>query len=332
MSNAITNSVHVSMSPHDRARATTASVMRDVCIALIPACAMGAYTFGWYALAIIAVSVLACVLSELVYQKLMKQTVTIKDLSAVVTGLILAVNLPATVPLWIPVIGGVFAIIVVKQLFGGIGHNIMNPALAARCFLLISFAGIMTTFPETVANLFTPETVSSATPMASLKAGISTNAFDMIFNTHNGCIGESSPIAIIIGAVYLIARRVIGVRIPVIYVASTIGFVCLINLISGNANLLTLDYAVTHLCGGGLLLGAVFMATDYTTSPITPLGKIVYALLLGLLTAIFRVVGSATEGVSYAIIICNMLVPLIEKLTVPRPFGLGRHEKAAKKQ
>jgi RnfABCDGE-type electron transport complex D subunit len=321
-STSMTAAIHVSVSPHIRAGETTATIMRDVVIALIPACAMGIYSFGLRALWLILTCVLACVATEFVYQKLMKLPVTVSDLSAVVTGMILAVNMPAGIPLWMPALGSVFAILVVKQLFGGLGQNIMNPALAARCFLLISFASAMTSFPETVRTLFEGSTLSGATPLAAVKAGESVHWFQMIFNTHSGCMGESSVIAILVGAVYLLARRVITLRIPGLYILSTVGFICLIHLIMGTAETLTLNYLVAQVCGGGLLLGAFFMATDYVTCPITPMGQVIYAVLLGLLTALFRIVGTSSEGVSYAIIIGNLFVPLIERMTVPRPFGV----------
>lgn len=332
-----TRSVHVSASPHIRHEATTRSIMTDVAIALLPACLMGIYTFGYHALLVLLLTVASCLLTELIYQKLMKLPVTISDMSAVVTGMIITVNMPATIPLWMPALGGVFAILVVKQLFGGLGHNIINPALAARCFLLISFAAAMTTFPDTFRTLFdgaavdamsgatsAVDAVSGSTPLAQMKSGGEVNIFNMIFNTHNGCIGEAYPPAILLGGIYLLVRRVIHIRIPGLYILSTVGFICLIQLISGNAETLTAGYLVGQVCGGGLLLGAFFMATDYVTSPITPWGQVIFALLLGLLTAIFRVLGSSAEGVSYAIVICNLLVPLIEKITVPRPFGVSR--------
>lgn len=325
--------INVSVSPHIRTKDTTSSIMRDVCIALLFPLAAGVYTFGLRALAIILISVASCFLSEFLFQKIMKQPTTVNDLSAVVTGLILAVNLPSTVPFWIPVLGGAFAIIIVKQLFGGIGQNFMNPALAARCFLLISFASIMTDFPSKVNYLFgTPDTitdaVSSATPMGLVKEGTVTGWFDMLVNTHSGSIGEASAIAVLIGAAYMIIRKVIDVKIPLIYIASTIGIIAFIQLVSGNGDMLTADYLVLQLCGGGLLVGAFFMATDYVTSPITPKGKIIFALILGLMTALIRTVSPSSEGVSYSIIIGNMLTPLIEKYTVPKAFGVkGGKEK-----
>lgn len=325
--------INVSVSPHIRTKDTTSSIMRDVCIALLFPLAAGVYTFGWRALAIILISVASCVLSEFLFQKIMKQPITVSDLSAVVTGLILAVNLPSTVPFWIPILGGAFAIIIVKQLFGGIGQNFMNPALAARCFLLISFASIMTDFPSKVNYLFgTPDTitdaVSSATPMGLVKVGTVTGWFDMLVNTHSGSIGEASAIAVLIGAAYMVVRKVIDIKIPLIYIVSTIGIIAFIQLVSGNGDILTVNYLVLQLCGGGLLVGAFFMATDYVTSPITPKGKIIFALILGLMTALIRTVSPSSEGVSYSIIIGNMLTPLIEKYTVPKAFGVKGGKKA----
>ncbi len=323
----MTYTPNISVSPHARAKHTTASIMRDVLIALAFPSAMGVFAFGLRALLVILVTVATCVFTEFIYERLMKLPLTVGDLSAAVTGVILALNMPASIPLWMPMLGGVFAILIVKMLFGGIGQNFMNPALAARCFLLISFAGAMTAFPETVRVLFDNPAAAGATPMALLKEGIPSDWFHMLFNTHSGSIGEAFPLASIAGLLYLLVRRVIHIRIPALYVLSTLGFVAIIQLVSGNADALTLDYLVTHTCGGGLLLGAVFMATDYTTSPVTPWGQVIYALLLGLLTAVFRTVGSATEGVSYAIIIGNLIVPLIERFTSPKPFGVTRKKK-----
>ncbi len=301
--------------------------MRDVLIALAFPAAMGVYAHGWRALLIILVTTAVCMATEFLYEKLMKLPLTTGDLSAAVTGVILALNMPDTIPLWMPALGGVFAIIIVKMLFGGIGQNFMNPALAARCFMLISFATAMTKYPETVRVLFDAPAMSGATPMASLKAGEAVDWFQMLFNTHSGSIGEASAIAILVGLAYLLIRRVISIRIPAVYILSAVGFVAAITAFRGNASAITLDYLMTHACGGGLLLGAVFMATDYTTSPVTPWGQVVYALILGLLTALFRTVGSAVEGVSYAILIGNILTPLIEKFTAPKHFGYRRAKK-----
>lgn len=299
---------NVSASPHIREDVNTTDIMFDVIVALLPASIFGIWNFGLDAFLTILITVLSCVVTELAYCLLMKKPVTIGDLSAIVTGLLLALNLPHTVPWWICVLGGVFAILVVKLLFGGLGQNIMNPALAARCFLLISFAGHMTNW--------TLDGVSGATPLAVLKEGGSVDILSMFLGTTGGTIGETSTLAILIGAAYLLLRRVISWRIPVIYIATVAVFA----LVFGGKGF-DLTFLAAQLCGGGLMLGAVFMATDYTTSPITPVGQIVFAAALGIMTGIFRIFGGSAEGVSYAIIFCNLLVPLIEKITMPRPFG-----------
>ncbi len=312
--------INVSVSPHIRDKRTTQNIMLDVCIALFFPLLAGVYAYGLSALITIVLCVISCVGFELLFQLGMKKKVTISDLSALVTGMILAVNMPASVPWFIPVLGGFFAIIIVKQLFGGLGQNFMNPALGARCFLVISFASIMTNFSTDINYLFSkPDVVTSATPMAMVKSGVVTNWFDMLVNTHAGCIGEVSAIAILIGAAYMIIRRVIDVKIPFIYIISTLCFVALIQTIKGET--ITFDYMMVQLCGGGLLIGSFFMATDYVTSPITNKGKVIYALILGLMTSLIRTVSPSNEGVSYSIIIGNMLTPLIEKFTVPKPFG-----------
>lgn len=302
---------NVSVSPHVRSQNTTKAIMRDVVIALLPILAFGVYQFGLDALIVIAICVATCVISELLFELIAKKPITVFDYSAVVTGLILAINLPATVPWWIPVIGGVFAIIAVKMLFGGLGQNFMNPALAARCFLLISFTSRM--------NDFSVDGVSGATPLALLKSGETPDVLTLFLGFHGGCIGEVSALAILIGGLYLMIKKVISPRIPFTYVLSTLAFIVIINLVSGSD--ITVNYLAGELFSGGLLVGAFFMATDYATSPITSKGQILYGVILGLLTALFRMLGSAAEGVSYAIIIGNLLVPIIEKITVPKPFG-----------
>ena len=314
--------LNTSSSPHLRHRATTRSLMGDVIIALIPVCIAGIYAFGLSALLVILVSVLSSVLFELLFTKLMKMPTTVGDLSAAVTGLILAINLPATVPLWIPVIGSAVAILLVKMLFGGLGNNFMNPALAGRAFLLISFAGIMTTYPTAVRLIKGFSVViSEATPLAALKSGGEIDWSEMLFEMHSGCIGEASAIAILIGAAYLLIRRTISPRIPFVYIISTVVFVILIHVLQGNADVITVYFLVAQVCGGGLLLGAFFMATDYVTTPSTPMGHVVFAVLLGLITAMIRLISSNLEGVSYAIIIGNMLSPLIDRLLTPSYFG-----------
>ena len=302
----MSNLLNVSSSPHVRSGVTTTGIMGDVLIALVPATLFGVYNFGARAALIILICVITCVLTEFVWQNLMKKPVTIGDLSAVVTGLLLALNLPPTVPLWIPFIGGVFAILVVKPLFGGLGQNFMNPALAARCFLLISFAGRMTTFAF--------DGVTGATPLMVMRNGGEIDLLAMFLGRIGGCIGETSAVALLLGGAYLLFKRVISWRIPFLY----IGSFALFTFFAGGFDL---PYVAAQVCGGGLLLGAFFMATDYVTSPITRMGQLVYGMLLGLLTGIFRQFGGNAEGVSYAIIFCNLLVPLIEKVTLPTAFG-----------
>lgn len=303
--------LNVSSSPHVRSRETTHSIMLDVAIAMLPASAFGVYHFGLSALWVIIVTVAACVISEYAFEKLMHKPDTIKDCSALVTGMILALNMPPEIPLWIPALGGVFAIIVVKQLYGGLGQNFMNPALAARCFLLISFAGKMTNFSYPGFD-----GVTGATPLATLKSGGPVDLPAMFVGTIPGTIGEVSVIALLVGAAYLLVKKVISIRIPAIYILTVAVFAA---LFGGHG--LDFNYIAAHICGGGLIFGAFFMATDYVTSPITPKGQIVFAVLLGVLTGLFRIFGGSAEGVSYAIIISNILVPLIEKVTLPKAFG-----------
>lgn len=300
----------VSSNPHIRSGCKSSHIMLLVLIALLPASIFGVYHFGLNALLIIVISVATCVLTEYLYERGMHKKITINDLSAAVTGLLLALNLPPSAPWWLPVIGGVFAILVVKQLFGGLGQNFMNPALAARCFLLISFTGRMTNFAY--------DGFTGATPLAALKAGESVNTFDMLTGNIAGTIGETSVIAIVIGAIILIWFEVIDLRIPGTYLAS---FSIFVLLFGGHG--LDGHYLTAQLCGGGLMLGAFFMATDYVTSPITKTGQLVYGCILGILTGIFRIFGNTAEGVSYAIIFGNLLVPLIEKITMPVAFGKG---------
>ena len=317
-----TTALNISSSPHIRGPHTTRALMLDVLIALIPVFIAGFFAYGWRAIVISALSIASAIFFEFIYEKIMKLPVTVNDLSAAVTGAILAINLPATVPFWMPVLGAAFAIIIVKMLFGGLGHNFMNPALAARVFLLISFAGMMTNYPTTVRLISTfKEVVSEATPLAAVRAGEDINWFTMLTEMHTGCIGEASAIAIFIGAAYLLIRGTIAARIPFTYIASTVVFVVLFSLATGNAANISFNYIMAQICGGGLLLGAFFMATDYVTNPSTPIGQIIYAVVLGLVTALIRVISSGTEGVSYAIIIGNMVSPLIDQLLTPTYFG-----------
>lgn len=310
------NMLHVSSSPHVRDRVTTKNLMFDVVIALIPATIWGAYQFGLYALAVVVATVLACVASEYVWEKGMHKPITITDGSAVVTGMILALNMPPEIPIWIPMLGGVFAIIVVKQLFGGLGQNFMNPALAARCFLLISFASYMNDFTSAAIGF---DSLTGATPLAAMRAGNDVDLAAMVVGRIPGTIGEVSSIALLIGAVYMIVRKVISPRIPLIYIGTVAVFV----FIFGGFDV---NYTINQIFAGGLIFGAFFMATDYVTSPITPAGKIIYGIVLGVLTGIFRIFGASAEGVSYAIIFSNILVPLIERVTIPKAFGIVREK------
>lgn len=317
---------NVSASPHVRSKDSTKTIMRDVVIALLPACLAGCWVFKLEALLVLVVTAATCVLTEYIYEKLMKKPITTDDYSALVTGLLLAMNLPPSIPIWIAMLGGVFAIIVVKQVFGGLGQNFMNPALGARCFLMISFTGRMTTF--------TLDGITSATPLALIKnADHTVNVMDtltqngtsllnMFLGNIGGTIGETSALAILIGAAYLFIRRIITWEIPVCYIGT---FAIFVLLFGGYG--FDLTYLAAELCGGGLLLGAFFMATDYVTSPITKNGKIVFGICLGILTGVFRIFGGSAEGVSYAIIFCNLLVPLIERVTMPKPFGYVKAKK-----
>ncbi len=299
---------NVSSSPHIRDKATSSNIMRDVCIALLPAAAFGVFHFGPSALIVLLVTVATSVATEYLYEKLMHKPVTVGDYSAVVTGLLLGMNLPCSAPWWMAVLGGVFAILVAKQLFGGLGQNFMNPALAGRCFLMISFAGRMTNY--------TYDTFTGATPLAVLREGGSVDVLQMVVGNTAGMIGETSAIAILIGAAYLLWRGVIDLKIPGTYLVT---FVIFMLLFGGHG--FDGGYLAAQLTGGGLMLGAWFMATDYVTSPITPAGQIVYGVVLGILTGIFRCFGASPEGVSYAIIFSNLLVPLIERFTIPLAFG-----------
>ena len=297
--------------------------MSLVLIALLPATIFGVINFGIDALKVIVLSVTGSVLTEYVYEKLMHKKITIKDFSAAVTGLLLALNLPPTAPIWMGIIGSVFAILVVKQLFGGLGQNFMNPALGARCFLLISFTGRMTSFVY--------DGVSGATPLATIRANIEAgnaaldgvNSMDMLIGNIAGTIGETSVIAIVIGAIILILKGIIDLRIPGTYIVTFALFIGIFGGFVDGIGFFNVQYMTAELCGGGLMLGAWFMATDYVTSPITKKGQIVYGILLGCLTGLFRLFGGSAEGVSYAIIFSNLLVPLIERVTLPKPFGKG---------
>ncbi len=325
----------VSPSPHIRTEDTTRSIMLDVCIALMPALIWGIYIFGLRALTITLVSVVFALLSELVWELLMKKPLTISDMSAVVTGLLLAMNLPVTVPLWMPAVGAVFAIIVVKQLFGGIGKNFMNPALAARVFLFAwpthmgaeAFTAPGTKLSPLAISVSAPDAVSSATPLAILKNGGTSelSMLDMILGNEAGCIGEVSALLLTVGFVYLLIRRVITWRIPILY----IGTVAVVTFLTAKTSL-PFVFAGQEIFSGGLFLGAIFMATDYTTSPITEKGRTIYAIGCGLLTVFIRYFGGYAEGVSFSILIMNLLVWYLDRYTKPIRFGGASDEKSGK--
>jgi len=299
---------HVSSSPHVRSKDSSSRIMLYVISALLPTACFGVYNFGIRALMLILITIATCVASEWIFEKIIHKKSTINDYSAVLTGLLLALNLPATLPWWEAVLGGVFAIVIVKMMFGGLGQNFMNPALGARCFLLIAFAADMTNF---VIDEYT-----GATPLAAMRNGEAVNTFNMLIGKTAGTIGETSVIAIVIGAIFLILMGVIDLRIPGSYILT---FVLFILIFGGHG--FDWNYITAQLCGGGLMLGAFFMATDYVTSPITPNGKILFGICLGILTGLFRLFGANAEGVSFAIILSNLLVPMIEKITIPRAFG-----------
>ena len=306
---------NVTSSPHVRSNASTQKIMLCVIIALLPATVFGIFNFGPRALAVIVVTIASCMVSEYVFSKLRHKKQTVGDLSCIVTGLLLALNLTSTIPFWIAILGGAFAIIVVKMIFGGLGQNFMNPALGARCFLLLAFTAPMTSF--------TFDGVTGATPLAVIKENgtLFDNTLAMFTGRIACTIGETSVIALLIGAIFLIALKIIDFRIPVTYIVTFVIFIVLFggHLTTGDLG----TFVIQEVCGGGLILGAFFMATDYVTSPITPRGRILYGIICGCLLGIFRMFGASAEGCSYSIIFANMLVPLIERVTIPKPFGKG---------
>lgn len=322
----------VSASPHMRSIDTTTGIMFDVILALVPALAISVVYFGTRALVLTAVTVASCVLSEFVSRKVMKRDNTLGDLSAVVTGIILAFNLPATLPLWMAAIGGIIAIVVVKQMFGGIGQNFVNPAMTARIILMVSFPTAMANWIVTGQNAWSVDAITSATPMAQLasaKGGDLSLAenlpslAEMLLGRHGGSMGEVCSIALICGGFYLILRKVISPIIPFFF----IGTVAVFMFFAGGGNP---EFVAYQLLGGGLMLGAFFMATDYATSPITKKGKIIFAIGCGLITSVIRIYGSLPEGVSFSIILMNILVPHIENFTLSKPFGFVKEKKEKK--
>ena len=317
----------VTSSPHIKQADSTRLVMLDVIIALVPAGIAAVFFFGISAMLIIATSVVSSVLAEYVWCKLMKKPISTGDLSAVITGLLLAYSLPPSTPLWIVIIGACFSIIVVKQLFGGLGHNFMNPALCGRAFMLASWPSYMTEW--TAPSLFGADAISAATPLAALNAGSLSELpplSDMFFGNIGGSIGETSAALIVLGGLYLMIRGVISWRIPVFYILTSFifGFA-----LAGGTFTENLLVGSMHIVTGGLLLGAVFMATDYTTSPVTPLGHIIMGIGCGLLTSLIRMGGGYAEGVTYAILVMNAFTPLIDRYVRPRPFGHFRKKKEA---
>ncbi len=328
----------VSASPHVRSSETTTGIMLDVILALVPALVMCAVYFGSRALVLTAVTVASCVISEFVCRKVMKRDNTLGDLSAVVTGIILAFNLPATLPLWMAAIGGIIAIVVVKQMFGGIGQNFVNPAMTARIILMVSFPTAMANWIASGQNAWEIDAITSATPMGqiteqlteqirdgvdfSLPEGLPSIA-EMLLGKHGGSMGEVCSIALICGGFYLLLRKVISPIIPFFF----IGTVAVFMFFAGGGNV---DFVIYQLLGGGLMLGAFFMATDYATSPITKKGKIIFGIGCGLITSVIRIYGSLPEGVSFSIILMNILVPHIENLTLSKPFGFVKEKKEKK--
>lgn len=329
----------VSASPHIKGPATVTGIMADVLIALIPAAIAGVVIFGARAAVVMAVCVISCVLFEFLSRKLLKRSMTLGDLSAVVTGLLLAFNLPASIPLWMCVVGSFVAIVVVKQFFGGIGQNFANPAITGRIVMLVSFASAMTSFPM---PRNAADAITTATPMGQLASveaaggaaekltslvteGQLPSLLNMFFGVRQGSIGEVCSLALILGFIYLLARGVISVAIPFSYIGTVAVFMLI-------ASRFDLTFTAYELLGGGLLLGAFFMATDYTTSPINKKGKIVFGIGCGLLTSVIRLYGSLPEGVSYSILLMNIACPLIEKATAPGFFGQKKKEKKAKEE
>ncbi len=305
-------------SPHLRSSTNTQKIMRDVIIALLPATIASLYFFKVRAAMLILVTVISCVVAEYAWCKITKKENTINDLSAVVTGILLAFNLSPAVPVWVAAIGGVFAIIIVKQLFGGLGHNFVNPALAARAFMMASWPVQMTDWQKPGWDA-----VSSATPLAIMKGGSEVSGqmpllWDMFLGNIGGTIGETSVLALLIGAAYLVVRKVITLELPVAF----IGTVGLMTWMLGGEGLFTGDF-VYHIFAGGLMLGAFFMATDYTTSPVTFKGRIIMGVGCGILTSIIRLYGGYPEGVSYSILLMNLVVPMIDRFMIPKSFGGG---------
>ncbi|WP_337527323.1 RnfABCDGE type electron transport complex subunit D [Anaerotignum faecicola] len=312
----------VSGTPHVRSKESIQSIMRDVIIALVPATAAGIYYFGLRALILIVAAIISAVFFEWLYEKITRKPVTINDLSAVVTGLLLAMNLPASAPVWVAIVGSAFAIIFAKQLFGGLGQNFINPALAGRAFLLASYPTEMTTW--VVPNGLAADAATYATPLAQLKNGtLDASLGQLVLGQVGGTIGETCAIALIIGGIYLLYKHVISWKIPVIYIAT----VFILFAVIGRHGM---RMPLQEIFAGGVMLGGIFMATDYASSPVTPKGQVIFAVGAGLLTYLIRTFGGYPEGVSYSILIMNCCVPLIERFTEPTIFGALPKTKEAK--
>ena len=310
----------VSGTPHVRSKESIQSIMRDVIIALVPATAAGIYYFGLRALILIVAAIISAVFFEWLYEKITKKPVTINDLSAVVTGLLLAMNLPASAPVWVAIVGSAFAIIFAKQLFGGLGQNFINPALAGRAFLLASYPTEMTTW--VVPNGLAADAATYATPLAQLKNGaLDASLKQLVMGQVGGTIGETCAIALIIGGIYLLYKHVISWKIPVIYIAT----VFILFAVIGRHGM---RMPLQEIFAGGVMLGGIFMATDYASSPVTPKGQVIFGA--GLVTYLIRTFGGYPEGVSYSILIMNCCVPLIERFTEPTIFGALPKTKEAK--
>lgn len=314
----MSNLYNVSSSPHVRSKLSTGGVMYDVILSLMPATFFGIYHFGFHAFLVVAMSVVAALLAEFVFDYITGKPNTVKDGSAIVTGLLLALCLPAGVPLYIPFAGSLFAIMVVKCLFGGLGKNFMNPALAGRCFLLISFSGAMTTY--------TLDGVSGATPLADMASGVSVNVWDLFLGFSNGVIGCSIA-GLLLGGIYLLVVGGITYEIPL---ATIVSFGLFVALFGGNG--FNPSFILAHICGGGVIMGAFFMATDPVTSPVTSMGQLLYGCVVGILCGLFRIMGSAADSVSYAIIISNLVTPLIDMVCIPKPYGYRANAMATKEK
>ena len=324
--------VVVTSSPHIKAADDTRSLMLDVLIALLPALCVAVYTFGPRALVLTVISMVACAVFETIYNKIVKHPNTIGDLSCFVTGMLIAFNVPVAASWWMVVFGALFAIIIVKMLFGGLGKNFMNPALGARAFMMASWAGMMTTWTQPHASLplfgtvTVTDAISTATPLASMKNGVlpeGTQLIDMFLGQTGGVIGETSAIALIIGGLYLLWRKVITINIPAAYILT----VAVITFLFPMGDVSRVQWMLSQVLSGGLMLGAIFMATDYVTSPVTPKGQIIFGVGCGLLTVFIRYFGGLPEGVSYSILIMNALVWAIDKATHPRKFGYALDKK-----